>query len=131
MDDVELRYALLEKAQSLMLAEWEHKVKVEEALARFESRPHLAVRQPTLHRIMTLAEKFYGFVKSPPQNPTNPITPAPKPVGVVVGSPDLEEASDSDGDSDSDGEWSLEGGVDEEEDVEDALEDALEDASQE
>lgn len=81
MDDVQLRYELLEKAKSLLISEWEHKVGVEEALARFESRPPVAIRQPTLHRIMVLAEKFYGFVKAPPANPTNPITA--KPVGVL------------------------------------------------
>lgn len=76
MDDVQLRYNLLEKAQSLMLSEWEHKVKVEEASARFESRNPVVIKQPTLHRIMVLAEKFYGFVKAPPANPSNPISPS-------------------------------------------------------
>ena len=93
MDDVELRYKLLEKAQGLLISEWEHKVKVEDAVARFESRPPAAIRQPTLHRVMVLAEKFYGFVKSPPLNPTNPIS-ATKSAGVL-GSPVLEDAPDA------------------------------------
>jgi hypothetical protein len=95
MDDVELRYKLLEKAQGLLISEWEHKVKVEDAGARFESRPPAAIRQPTLHRVMVLAEKFYGFVKSPPLNPTNPIAPSsPKPA-ESSGSPVSEDAPDA------------------------------------
>ncbi len=77
MDDVELRYALLEKARSVIFNEWEQRVKVEEAVARFEGRPPTVIRPPTLHRVMVLAEKFYGFVKTPPVNPTNPLNKPP------------------------------------------------------
>ena len=95
MDDVELRYKLLEKAQNLFTSDWEHKVRVEEATAQFESRPPAAIRQATLHRVMVLAEKLYGFVKSPPLNPTNPIAPSsPKPV-ESSDSPVLEDAPEA------------------------------------
>lgn len=113
MDDVELRYALLEKAKSLLLSEWEHKVKVEEALANFDCRAPAVIRQPTLHRILVLAEKLYGFVKIPPVNPVNPISStnaktSEVPTGLGVDRDDLLIAEDQDSDGsdaseDSDG----------------------------
>jgi hypothetical protein len=75
MDDVELRFALLERAKEIVMREWEHRLHVEESVAKFENRPPTTIRQPTLHRVMSLAEKFYGFVKSPPENPKNPLAP--------------------------------------------------------
>lgn len=91
MNDVELRLALLNKADTLMTAEWENKVKVEEALAKFENRPPVAIRPPTLHRVMTLAEKFYGWVVAPPKNPRNPLAPAVVRLGAQTSTENPEE----------------------------------------
>lgn len=91
MNDVELRLALLNKADTLMTAEWENKVKVEEALAKFENRPPVAIRPPTIHRVMSLAEKFYGWVVAPPKNPKNPLAPAVVRLGAQTSTENPEE----------------------------------------
>lgn len=66
MNDVELRYQLLDKAKETLLRDWEQRIKVEEAVSKFENRPPKYVRQPTLFKIMSLAEKWYNFVKQTP-----------------------------------------------------------------
>jgi hypothetical protein len=96
MDDVELRYALLEKARSVIFNEWEQRVRVEEAVARFENRPPVVIRPPTLHRVMVLAEKFYGFVKTPPLIPTNPLS---KPLSLDSDSPEDSSSEPESGDT--------------------------------
>lgn len=99
MDDVELRFALLERAKEIMMREWEHRVHVEESVAKFENRAPAIIRQPTLHRVMSLAEKFYGFVKAPPESPKNPLAPKTSLETVMESSENLsdspEEAEES------------------------------------
>jgi hypothetical protein len=67
MDDIELRYNLLEKARAQANIEWEQRLKVEDSLASYEKRALSLIRPPTLHKIMSLAEKLYSFVKNPPE----------------------------------------------------------------
>lgn len=62
MDDVELRFNLLDRAKDLLTKNWEQKIKVEEAVARFENRPPKNINPPTLFKIMATADKLYKFV---------------------------------------------------------------------
>ena len=86
MHDVELRYNLLEKAKDTLLRDWEQRIKVEEAVSKFENRPPKYVRQPTLFKIMAVAEKWYAFVKQQPAAPAVAEAPA------VVESPAVAES---------------------------------------
>lgn len=80
MNDVELRYQLLDKAKETLLRDWEQRIKVEDAVSKFENRPPKFVRQPTLFKIMAVAEKWYTFVKQTP--PATPYTQVEVPVEV-------------------------------------------------
>lgn len=88
MHDVELRYNLLEKAKDTLLRDWEQRIKVEEAVSKFENRPPKYVRQPTLFKIMTVAEKWYAFVKQQPTVPAVAQTPAVVQSSAVAESPE-------------------------------------------
>lgn len=90
MNDVELRYQLLDKAKETLLRDWEQRIKVEEAVSKFENRPPKYVRQPTLFKIMSIAEKWYSFVKQAPPSTPAPVD-APTSVKVPAVSDDSEE----------------------------------------
>lgn len=62
MDDIELRYNLLDRAREMLTKNWEQKVRVEEAVARFENRAPKHINPPTLFKVMSVAEKLYKFV---------------------------------------------------------------------
>jgi len=82
MDDIELRFNLLDRAREMLTKNWEQKVRVEEAVARFENRAPKNINPPTLFKIMATADKLYKFVHK-----------VEEPVEEVEGdSPELPEA---------------------------------------
>ena len=76
MDNLTLRYQLLEMSREMVTREWSERLRVEEASANYEKRAPAIIRPPTLQRIMATAEKMYVFVtKTPGQSSSEPHAP--------------------------------------------------------
>lgn len=64
MDDITLRYDLLLKSREYLFEDWNQKVKIEALAATLENRVPRRITPPTLSKILSTAEKMYGFIHS-------------------------------------------------------------------